>query len=54
MDVLNKVYHKKPSIKSVLCNRKKTSNNFGPHTLRNIVKTDFAFKEIFNEINSKP
>jgi len=57
LELINKVVHSKPSVRSVLCNRKKSSSNLSPHYLRSnkiffklnlgLVKTDSAFKELF-------
>lgn len=34
LELINKVLHGKPSLKSVLCNRRKSSRDLTPHTLR--------------------
>ena len=34
LELINKVVHSKPSVRSVLCNRKKSSSSLTPHYLR--------------------
>ncbi len=37
LELINKVVHSKPSLRSVLCNRKKSGKELTPHSLRSIV-----------------
>ena len=57
LELINKVIHGKPSLKSVLCNRKISYNNLNPYFIRSknifkylilgILKSDMAFKNLF-------
>ena len=57
LELINKVIHGKPSLKSVLCNRKISCNSFNPYFIRSkttyfiiklgILQSDMAFKNLF-------